>query len=230
MREILYARVDSSRITVRDGRGRVLEVLPYKMGSNEEAALKRAGYYILLGGWAPMLPDGKPVTLLVRRRITFGRPDENRGRAKSSGIRGGLPAPIAITGEVTNLSSAVDAAVVEEVRAAVEDLQRRHDVRLWVVYVDAFSASPARGATRAVDWAHQNVELSKTEGRDAVLAIATEERSYAFLVSGAAAGRGGQAGIDILRINSIEPALHAEQWAAAGVAAATGLAALSAAS
>jgi hypothetical protein len=78
------------------------------------------------------------------------------------------------------------------------------------------------------DWAEQNVELSKVRRRDAVLAIATEERSYAFLVSEAAAGRGGHAAIDSLRVNSVEVALRAEQWAAAGVAAATGLAMLSA--
>jgi hypothetical protein len=132
--------------------------------------------------------------------------------------------PIKLTGQVTDLSSAVDAAAVQEVRSAVDDLRLRHNIRLWVVYVDAFAGGPAGETIPAVDWARQTTNLSEMSDRAAILAVATESRSYAVLVSPGAAGRGGQAEIESFRANSIEPALRDKQWAAAGLAAAKGLA------
>jgi hypothetical protein len=133
--------------------------------------------------------------------------------------------PIKLSEPVTDLSRAVDRAAAEEVRSAARELQLQHDVRLWVVYVQGFTASSTGEAMPAVDWAKQTIELSEMGDRDAILAVATEERSYAFLVA-PAAGLGGQAAVDSIRENSIEPALRNSQWADAGVAAATGLASL----
>jgi serine/threonine-protein kinase len=133
--------------------------------------------------------------------------------------------PIKLSEPVTDLSRAVDPAAAEEVRSAAGQLQRQHDVRLWVVYVQGFTSSSTGEPMPAVDWAKQTIELSELGDRDAILAVATEERSYAFLVS-PAAGPGGQAAVDNIRENGIEPALRNSQWADAGVAAATGLAAL----
>jgi hypothetical protein len=59
--------------------------------------------------------------------------------------------------------------------------------------------------------------------RDAIFAVATKQRKYAFLVAPAAADR--QA-IDDVRINSIEPKLRDGDFAGAAVAAASGLQAL----
>jgi hypothetical protein len=58
--------------------------------------------------------------------------------------------------------------------------------------------------------------------RDAILAVATKQRKYAFLVAPAAANRSEQA-ISDMRINTIEPKLRDGDFAGAAIAAATGL-------
>ena len=60
---------------------------------------------------------------------------------------------------------------------------------------------------------------------DAILAVATGQRSYAFLVPSAAAG-GSSTKVDDIRRDRIEPALRNNDWAGAATAAATGLAGL----
>jgi hypothetical protein len=58
--------------------------------------------------------------------------------------------------------------------------------------------------------------------RDAILAIATEQRKYAFLVAPGAAN-GSEQAINDLRRNTVEPRLRDSDFAGAAVAAATGL-------
>lgn len=107
------------------------------------------------------------------------------------------------------------------VQAAIDKLYADRHIRLWVVYVDVFSGQSAD------DWGRSTARLSELGGNDALLAVATADRSYAFLVSnGITEISSGK--VDTLRRNQIEPALRGGDWAGAASAAATGLAAAAA--
>ena len=99
-------------------------------------------------------------------------------------------------------------------QTAVDDLYTARRIRLWVVYVDSFSGQAAE------TWARNTMRISDFQDEDAILAVATGDRAYAFLVPNAAAG-----GVDVdsLRRNEVEPALRSGDWAGAAVAAASGL-------
>lgn len=85
-----------------------------------------------------------------------------------------------------------------------------------MVYVDDFSGQSPTG------WAQGTVRASDLGGYDALLAVATTSRAYAFLVpSTIKSVNSGQ--VDSLRRNKIEPALHNGDWGGAAVAAANGL-------
>ena len=117
---------------------------------------------------------------------------------------------------VTDTAGALSSEQAAEVKSAVMSLQAARDVRLWVVYVDAFDVPPG-------EWARKTLSLTKMGERDAILAVATKQRKYAFLVAPAAADR--QA-VDDMRVNTIEPKLRDDDFAGAAVAAAAGLQAL----
>jgi Tfp pilus assembly protein PilV len=125
-------------------------------------------------------------------------------------------APMTLAQAVTDSTGALSSEQIAEVKSAVTSLQAARDVRLWVVYVDAFNVPPG-------EWARKTLSLTNMGERDAILAVATKQRKYAFLVAPAAANR--QA-IDDMRMNTIEPKLRDDDFAGAAVAAATGLQAL----
>ena len=130
----------------------------------------------------------------------------------------GSMAPMTLDRAVTDSAGALSSEQTAEVKSAVKSLQAARDVRLWVVYVDAFDVPPG-------EWARKTLSLTKVGERDAILAVATKQRKYAFLVAPAVANRSEQA-IDDMRINNIEPKLRDGDFAGAAVAAATGLQAL----
>jgi hypothetical protein len=138
------------------------------------------------------------------------------GAAQAPQAPTGSSAPMTLGQTVTDSAGALNTEQTAEVRSAVENLQAARDVRLWVVYVDAFDVPPG-------EWARKTLSLTRMGERDAILAVATKQRKYAFLVAPAAANR--QA-IDDMRINNIEPKLRDGDFAGAAVAAATGLQAL----
>ena len=125
-------------------------------------------------------------------------------------------APMTLGQAVTDSAWALSREQIAEVNSAVMSLQTARDVRLWVVYVDAFDVPPG-------EWARKTLSLTKMGEREAILAVATKQRKYAFLVAPAAANR--QA-VDDMRVNTIEPKLRDSDYAGAAVAAATGLQAL----
>ena len=127
-------------------------------------------------------------------------------------------APMTLSKPVTDPAGALTSEQTAEVKSAVQSLQAARDVRLWVVYVDAFDVPPGQ-------WARKTLSLTKMGERDAILAVATKQRKYAFLVGPAAANRSDQAIAD-MRTNDIEPKLREGDFAGAAVAAATGLQAL----
>ncbi len=128
----------------------------------------------------------------------------------------GPQAPMTLSQAVTDTAGALSSEQTAEVKSAVKSLQAARDVRLWVVYVDAFNVPPG-------EWARKTLSLTNMGDRDAILAVATKQRKYAFLVAPAAANR--QA-VDDMRITTIEPKLRDGDFAGAAVAAATGLQAL----
>ena len=127
--------------------------------------------------------------------------------------------PFRLPDYVTDNAGVLSNRQLADVQKAVDQLYSERHVRLWVVYVDSFAPQGAVG------WAQQTQKLSDLSSEDAVLAVATEQRSYAFLVSPAAAG-GSSTKIDDIRRDRIEPALRSNDWAGAATAAATGLATL----
>ncbi len=125
--------------------------------------------------------------------------------------------PLRLSDRVTDHAAALTAAGRTEVTSAIADLYTDHRIRLWVVYVDNFSGQGGDG------WARSTARLSDLGDHDALLAVATGDRSYAFLVS-TNLDNITAADVDELRRNRIEPALGRGDWADAAVAAATGLA------
>ena len=125
-------------------------------------------------------------------------------------------APMTLAQAVTDSAGALSSEQIAEVKSAVKSLQAARDVRLWVVYVDAFNVPPG-------EWARKTLSLTNMGERDAILAVATKQRKYAFLVAPAA---GNRQAVDDMRLNDIEPKLRGGDFAGAAVAAATGLQAL----
>ncbi len=127
--------------------------------------------------------------------------------------------PFRLPDYVTDNAGALNDKQLSDVQKAVDQLYADRHVRLWVVFVDSFAPKGA------VSWAQDTSQVSDFSSEDAILAVATKDRSYAFLVPPAAAG-GSSTKVDDIRRDRIEPALRSSDWAGAAVAAATGLAAV----
>ncbi len=127
---------------------------------------------------------------------------------------GAAAPPLRLASYVVDEANALSDSDMAEVTQAIDKLYADRKVRLWVVFVDAFSGSPA------ADWARATMRTSDFGDHDALLAVATTDRAYALLAPTAAAG-----GIDVdaLRRNEVEPLLRDQQWAGAAIAAAQGL-------
>jgi uncharacterized membrane protein YgcG len=122
--------------------------------------------------------------------------------------------PLRVPDYVTDNANVLSQGQRVQVDNAVNQLYNDRHIRLWVVYVDTFSGQDA------VNWTQQTRRLSDIGGQDAILAVATQDRAYAFLPPTTAPG-----GVDVstLRTNEIEPKLHQSDWAGAAIAAANGL-------
>jgi hypothetical protein len=122
--------------------------------------------------------------------------------------------PFRLPSYVNDDANALSGSQFSDVQQAVDKLYNNRRIRLWVVYVDTFSGQSA------VDWTQNTKRLSDIGGQDAILAVATQDRAYAFLPPTTGSG-----GFDVtaLRTNEIEPKLRQSDWAGAAVAAADGL-------
>ena len=127
--------------------------------------------------------------------------------------------PFRVPDYVTDRSGVLTPDQRARVESAVDNLYNERRVRLWVVYVDNFDQDP-------VGWARVTMQISSFGDFDALLAVATDERSYAFLVP---SGVASQSEASALQRNEIEPQLRQQDWAGAAVAAADGLVSPSAA-
>lgn len=132
--------------------------------------------------------------------------------APPAGAQPPFPLPDQVTDNAKVLSDSGRAAVT----SAIDKLYTDRHIRLWVVYVDNFSGQNAE------DWARRTRAASELGDYDALLAVATTGRAYAFFVPSAIKSvKAGQ--VDQLRRTRIEPALHNGDWSGAAVAAANGL-------
>lgn len=124
--------------------------------------------------------------------------------------------PFRLAGYVTDNAGALSESGRAAVMSALDKLYTARRIRLWVVYVDNFSGQ------KPVTWAQRTFGVSDLGDSDALLAVATTSRSYAFLVPSTIKGvSSGQ--VDDLRRDKIEPALHNSDWGGAAIAAADGL-------
>lgn len=128
----------------------------------------------------------------------------------------GAQPPLRLPGYVTDNAGVLTESSRAAVTSAVDKLYADRRIRLWVVYVDDFSGQSA------VDWAQRTARTSELGDSDALLAVSTTGRAYAFLVPSTVQGV-NETQVDDLRRNQIEPALRNGDWSGAAVAAANGL-------
>jgi uncharacterized membrane protein YgcG len=121
--------------------------------------------------------------------------------------------PFRLTGYVNDDARVLSKSEFSDVEQAVDKLYNDRHIRLWVVYVDTFSGKSA------VTWTQETKNFSDIGGQDAILAVATGDRAYAFLPPTTGAGFD----VTSLRTNEIEPKLRQSDWAGAAIAAAEGL-------
>lgn len=110
----------------------------------------------------------------------------------------------------TTASSALSNGRAEAQRA-IDDLREETGYDLYVVFVDSFDGTPA------ADWAHETAEISDLGQRDLLLAVAVQDRAYAFSID-------DNSGLSQSRLDAAERAtedqLSRNDWSAAVVAAA----------
>jgi uncharacterized membrane protein YgcG len=121
--------------------------------------------------------------------------------------------PMRLDSQVTDEVGALDGRQ-SEVTAALDRLRADGGLQLFVVYVRSFDGTPAQ------EWADQTATRSDLGLRDAILAVATHDRAYAYAFDTGFPLTDTQ--LDVVATVAIEPALAANDWAGAAVAAADG--------
>lgn len=127
----------------------------------------------------------------------------------------GSTPPFRLPGYVTDSAGVLSGSQLTDVKRAVDQLYNERQIRLWVVYVDTFSGQSA------VNWTETTRRTSDLSNEDAILAVATSDRAYAFQ-AGPATGLSSSAA-DNLRRDVIEPKLRSNDWAGAAIATADGM-------
>jgi uncharacterized membrane protein YgcG len=122
--------------------------------------------------------------------------------------------PFRLDSQIEDRVGALDGREAD-VQEAIDELQRDEQIQLWVAYVDSFSGVGAQ------EWADQTAQLSDLGLSDVLLAVATEDRAYAYSVD----EQFPLSDDELARIadQSIEPELSQGDWAGAAIAAASGL-------
>lgn len=124
--------------------------------------------------------------------------------------------PFRLQTHVTDQAGVLSSGDQDEISSALDKLYQDKRIQLWVVYVQSFDGQ------NWMSWAQQTMKLSGFGDGDALLAIATKDREFAFQVPSTATG-GSSTLADDVRRNAITPALRNNDWTGAAVAAANGL-------
>lgn len=134
-----------------------------------------------------------------------------------SGTTPPLPTPaVKLSSQITDQSGVLGPLEYDAVNRALTKLYATHGIRLWVVYVKNF------GGLQPLRWAENTMRANGFTDGDAILAIATDEPAFSFLVPGAI--RSGKAiDVEVIRRDRIQPAVLQGAWARAALTAALGL-------
>ncbi len=124
--------------------------------------------------------------------------------------------PFRLPTQVTDRVGALSSSELSQVERAVDRLYDDRRIKLWVVYVESFDG------LGWMTWAQNTMRASDFGDDDALLAVATVDRSMAFQVPSTISG-GSSTRTDDIRRYDIEPALRDDDWAGAAIAAADGL-------
>ncbi len=168
-----------------------------------------------------LLAAGVTVALLLLAGVVGAKVMHHRAAESASvdaGGRGAAPT-VQLTRYITDPSGKLTAMGRTAVEGALSKLSTRHNVHLWVAYVDDFS-----GLTPA-SWAEDTMRTNGFTDIDGLLAIDTGNHTFAFRVPAIMAGGAGGARVnaELIRKERIAPAVHHDEWARAAVAAANGL-------
>ncbi len=128
----------------------------------------------------------------------------------------GAQPPSKLTDHITDSTGVLTDSGRAAVSSAIDRLYRDRHIQLWVVYVDNFSRF------KPDNWADQTRSASGMGDHDALLAVATNTKLYAFSVPPKVQGLTADE-LNSLRSRQIEPAVGAKDWSGAAVAAADGL-------
>lgn len=123
--------------------------------------------------------------------------------------------PLRLATQLTDNAGALSTSQRASVQRALDQLYDDRRIQLWVVFVEDFSGQNYLG------WAQNTMQLSELGDDDALLAVATRARSFAFQVPDTLPG--GNSRAEEIRRDNIEPALRRDDWAGAAIAAANNL-------
>src|SRR3954452_12785324 len=130
------------------------------------------------------------------------------------GATASAEAPLRVNGDITDPAGALGSDP-SAVQAALDRLSTESGIRLYVVYVRSFSGRAGQ------DWADRSAQASQRGRRDALLAVAIDDRAYgisldeAFPVSDDV--------VTAIETQDVRPRLTEGDWAGAAVALADGL-------
>ncbi len=128
----------------------------------------------------------------------------------------GAEPPLRLSTQLTDNAGALSPQQRISVQNALDKLYDQRRIKLWVVFVEDFSGQNALG------WTQRTMTMSDFGDDDAVLAVATVDRAFAFQVPSTVTTI-SSADADDIRRNSITPALRRDDWAGAAIAAANRL-------
>lgn len=119
-------------------------------------------------------------------------------------------------GHVVDQAGVLSKADVDTIEAATATLKKNHQITLYVVFVDHFT-----NPTDAEDWANETAARNDLGPTDYLLAAETDGSAY--YLSGDDSGPVSDQELTTIEQSQVVPALHAQDWTKAAVAAANGL-------
>ncbi|HYO43210.1 MAG TPA: TPM domain-containing protein [Candidatus Limnocylindrales bacterium] len=124
-----------------------------------------------------------------------------------------LDMPPRLDGGVTDQAEVLTASEERDVQAALDTLRADHDVQLFVTYIDT------TGAENVNDFTEATATANSLGGNDALILVATEDRTYSMWV-GDSLDEITDAEIDEILTGVLEPALVEGDFAGALIASA----------
>ncbi|MCV7429342.1 TPM domain-containing protein [Mycobacterium montefiorense] len=141
---------------------------------------------------------------------------EPSGEATSTPASGASGSSIQLSRYVTDDSGVLNQFEAGIVQRSSEKLYSDCGTRFWVVYVNSFAGSkPAK-------WVENTRHANGVNSSDAVLAIATDDKTYYFTAP-SFTGNGKATQIDLIRRDLLDPAVARGEWTRAAISVANGL-------